>query len=127
MSNLPNRVPRMGMPRGAEVVGTSSRWDAARAKKRRDPGTPLGAHLCHARDCKVPVPERMLMCAPHWAMVPRELKRRVWSHYVPGQEIRKSPTAAYLDAAQAAIDVVFAKEARTALRAAAGEQLGLQL
>lgn len=69
----------------------------------------------------------MLMCPQHWAMVPRELKRLVWSRYVPGQEIRKNPTAAYLEAAQAAIDVVFAKESRAALRAAGGEQLGFHL
>jgi hypothetical protein len=35
-------------------------------------------HLCHMRpDCSVPVPPRLLFCAPHWRMVPRPLQARI--------------------------------------------------
>ena len=105
---------------------TASRWDSARAKKLRLPGAPV--HTCHARGCHEAVPERMLMCRRHWRMVPPALQRRVWAEYVPGQEVRKDPTSAYLEVAQAAIDVVFARESSEALRsAAAAQQLGLGL
>lgn len=43
-------------------------------------------------------------------MVPHALKAGVWATYVPGQERRKDPTRAYLDAAQAAIRAVWERE-----------------
>jgi hypothetical protein len=67
-------------------------------------------HLCHAEGCSTPVPPKMLMCLPHWRMVPKPLKDAVWDAYIPGQEIRKDPTAKYLDVAQSAIDSVADKE-----------------
>lgn len=70
----------------------------------------MSAHTCHARRCKVAVPPKMLMCRRHWAMVPRALQRDVWARYVPGQERRKDPSREYLNAAQAAIAAVAAKE-----------------
>lgn len=76
------------------------------------PPPQIGAHLCHANDCTERVPPRMLMCKRHWYMVPKPLRDAVWDNYVPGQERRKDPTAAYLSAAQAAIDAVARKEGR---------------
>jgi len=70
----------------------------------------MSAHVCHARGCSVPVPPRLLMCKRHWFMVPATLRRRVWAAYVPGQEVRKDPTAAYLSVMQEAIDAVAEKE-----------------
>lgn len=69
-------------------------------------------HLCHAEACKVKVPPRMLMCRPHWHLVPAELADAVWVAYVPGQEDRKDPTDEYLKAARAAIEHVAAVEGR---------------
>lgn len=69
-------------------------------------------HACHATGCDVEVSPRMLMCRRHWAMVPRALQRMVWGAYVPGQEIRKDPTSAYMRVARDAIAVVAAKEGR---------------
>lgn len=69
-------------------------------------------HVCHADGCNVEVPPRMLMCLRHWRMVPRDLQRRVWATYVPGQEIRKDPTGAYMEAQQAAVAAVAVKEGR---------------
>ena len=67
-------------------------------------------HSCHARQCDVSVPPKMLMCRKHWRMVPAPLKRAVWREYVPGQEIRKNPTDAYLEVSRAAIVAVYEKE-----------------
>jgi hypothetical protein len=44
-------------------------------------------------------------------MVPAPLQAGVWATYRPGQEVDKKPTRAYLDAADAAIAAVAAKEA----------------
>lgn len=67
-------------------------------------------HTCHARGCEKPVPPKMLMCLRHWRMVPRPLQTLVWARYVPGQEITKTPTTAYLDVMKQAIDAVAEKE-----------------
>lgn len=69
-------------------------------------------HHCHARDCEVPVPPKMLMCRKHWFMLPREKQNAIWRHYVPGQEIRKDPTPEYLEAMQDAINAVARKEGK---------------
>mgnify|MGYP001575070721 CR=1 FL=1 len=69
------------------------------------------AHLCHARGCTRAVPPKLLMCLPHWRLVPLPLQRAVWATYVPGQEVRKDPTQEYLRAAHDAIGAVAAKEA----------------
>jgi hypothetical protein len=64
------------------------------------------AHTCHAEGCSTKVPPKLLMCARHWRLVPKDLQSRVWATYRPGQEVDKRPTAEYLAAAQAAIDAV---------------------
>ena len=111
-------------PEGQELRAVHSlahrALDGARSHRQghhevvREEGDDLGArevkHLCHARKCNVGVPPRLLMCRRHWFMVPRELRARVWATYVPGQEITKTPTLEYLDAANAAIKAVAEKE-----------------
>lgn len=56
----------------------------------------------------------MLMCLKHWRMVPREIQRAVWRHYRVGQCDDKSPSEAWHEAADAAIDVVLKKECAAA-------------
>lgn len=63
-------------------------------------------HRCHARGCRREVAPSLLMCPVHWRMVPRHLQRAVWQHYREGQEVDKRPSAAYLEAAAAAIAAV---------------------
>lgn len=72
----------------------------------------VSLHKCHALGCKVNVPERYLMCGPHWKMVSSELQARVWDTYVEGQEIRKDPTPEYLQAQMAAVRWVAKKEGK---------------
>ena len=75
-------------------------------------------HTCHAKNCKVQVPPRLLMCKRHWFMVPRDLQAEVWRTYrrgqekwgKPGGENTEAPSMEYLKAAQAAIEAVAEKE-----------------
>lgn len=67
-------------------------------------------HSCHARGCSKSVPPRMLMCGFHWRIVPAKLQADVWRTYRRGQEIDKSPSREYLDAARAAIEAVATRE-----------------
>lgn len=53
-------------------------------------------HQCHAILCTTEVHPRFLMCRRHWSMVPRHIQKLVWETYVPGQEVRKDPTDAYM-------------------------------
>lgn len=84
----------------------------ARCKYCRREGARLPAHTCHAKGCNREVPPKLLMCTAHWRMVPRDLQRKVWLHYVPGQEIKKNPTREYLEVMRAAIQAVAMKEGR---------------
>jgi hypothetical protein len=72
----------------------------------------MSAHTCHAEACEVKVHPRFLMCRRHWAMVPPSIQRAVWNAYVPGQEVRKDPTPAYLEVMRLAIETVAVKEGR---------------
>ncbi len=72
----------------------------------------MAVHHCHAVGCGKRVPPRLLMCAPHWRMVPKPIQREVWNAYVVGQEITKTPTPAYLDVMDRAIEAVRIAEER---------------
>lgn len=39
-------------------------------------------------------------CAAHWFRLPKRLRDRIWATYRPGQEITKTPSADYLEAAR---------------------------
>lgn len=67
-------------------------------------------HTCHAIGCNKAVPPRLLMCASHWRMVPKNLQQLVWRHYRLGQEVDKQPTGEYLKTAKLAIEAVHNKE-----------------
>lgn len=61
-------------------------------------------HKCHWPGCERSVPPRMWGCLAHWRALPRHIRDAIWAAYVPGQEIRKDPSAAYMAAAFAARD-----------------------
>lgn len=50
-------------------------------------------HTCHANFCTTPCKPSRLMCAKHWAMVPKPQQDRVYATYRPGQcdDMRPSP------------------------------------
>jgi hypothetical protein len=72
----------------------------------------VNTHRCHAEGCTTIIPPRLLMCMSHWCKVPHEIQARIWKAYVPGQEIRKDPTALYLVIMKEAIDAVAQREGR---------------
>jgi hypothetical protein len=67
-------------------------------------------HLCHARGCAKKVPPKLLMCLRHWRLVPPAIRRLVWKHYRPGQEIDKRPSREYLEVMRQAIQAVAEQE-----------------
>jgi len=56
-------------------------------------------HTCHWPSCSTPVPPAMWGCKKHWFKLPLGLRSKIWETYVPGQEITKTPSQAYLDVA----------------------------
>ncbi len=61
-----------------------------------------GIHTCHWPGCTKPVVPAMWGCRAHWFKLPLHLRNRIWAAYVGGQEITKTPSAEYLEAARAA-------------------------
>lgn len=59
------------------------------------------SHKCHWPDCPKEVPPKIWGCGPHWFKLPRVLRLRIWKEYRPGQEITKTPSAGYIEAAKA--------------------------
>ena len=76
--------------------------------KPHDPSCPK--HHCHAATCGAHVKPELLMCARHWRMVPSEIQQAVWRAYRVGQCDDKLPSAAWHDAADAAICTVAHQE-----------------
>jgi hypothetical protein len=58
-------------------------------------------HTCHWPGCKRVVPPAMWGCKPHWFKLPKALRDRIWATYRAGQEITKTPSTDYVEAAQA--------------------------
>jgi hypothetical protein len=59
-------------------------------------------HHCHWPTCFVEVPPAMWGCKKHWFMLPQNIRNAIWKAYRPGQEITKTPSRAYIYAAQSA-------------------------
>ena len=68
-------------------------------------------HTCHAIGCGRDCAPKLLMCARHWAMVPKHLQQRVYDTYRAGQEIDKHPSREWVFAARAAVNSVQELEA----------------
>jgi hypothetical protein len=57
-------------------------------------------HRCPVNGCEAQLPREILMCAPHWRMVPRDLQNAVNAAW------RASSAEAYLKARAAAVSAV---------------------
>lgn len=57
-------------------------------------------HHCHWPGCDRRVPPAFWGCRPHWYRLPARLRSKIWRTYRPGQEISKTPSAEYLEAAR---------------------------
>ena len=70
------------------------------------------SHTCHWPRCPRKVPPKLWGCKSHWFRLPSVLRANIWATYVPGQGSTKTPSAAYLGAAQAVQDWIAKEEAR---------------
>lgn len=61
----------------------------------------MSTHTCHWPGCGKAVPPAMWGCKAHWFSLPKPLRDRIWLTYRPGQEISKTPSLKYIEAAQA--------------------------
>lgn len=59
-------------------------------------------HLCHWPGCPREVPPVNWGCRSHWFRLPQYIRLRIWKAYKPGQEVTKTPSREYIEAAQAA-------------------------
>jgi len=59
-------------------------------------------HLCHWPTCNKDVAPRFWGCSLHWYLLPEDIRREIWRTYSPGQEITKTPSPAYVQAARRA-------------------------
>lgn len=57
-------------------------------------------HTCHWPGCDRQVPPAMWGCRPHWYSLPKDLRDAIWRTYRPGQEISRTPSESYLQAAR---------------------------
>lgn len=57
-------------------------------------------HGCHWPGCEKQVPPSMWGCPPHWFKLPSYLRRMIWQHYRPGQEIDMKPSREYVEVAR---------------------------
>ena len=58
----------------------------------------MSEHTCHWPTCTTPVPPRLWGCREHWFKLPKDIRDAIWNAYEVGQEVRKDPSAAYLEA-----------------------------
>ena len=58
-------------------------------------------HHCHWPGCEKQVPPAMWGCKQHWFKLPKNLRDWIWRTYMPGQEVSMTPSAEYLEAADA--------------------------
>ncbi len=57
-------------------------------------------HHCHWPGCERVVPPKLWGCKYHWFGLPQNLRNEIWRTYRPGQEITKTPSSEYLEAAK---------------------------
>lgn len=69
-------------------------------------------HFCHWPGCNKEVVPARWGCKTHWFQLPKHLRDRIWATYRPGQEITKTPSAAYLEAADAVQQWIAAQNQR---------------
>jgi len=62
----------------------------------------MTVHTCHWPGCEKAVPPKLWGCQAHWYALPKAIRDRIWATYVPGQEVTKTPSDAYLAVAREA-------------------------
>jgi hypothetical protein len=59
-------------------------------------------HTCHWPGCNKEVAPNLWGCSKHWYTLPINVRGKIWRTYMPGQEITKTPSIAYIEAAKEA-------------------------
>lgn len=59
---------------------------------------------CSWPGCPLSVSPALFMCARHWYTLPTYIRDMIWEAYVPRQEVTKTPSSQYVDAARTAMD-----------------------
>lgn len=67
------------------------------------------SHRCPANGCTRTVSPAMLMCRPHWYMVPKPLRDAVWNAWGGGAGAGTAPHQAAILAAVEAVDRTLAQ------------------
>lgn len=70
---------------------------------------PKGMHRCamHTQGkCDMVISDRMLMCGPHWAQVPRTLQTALWRAFRRAPKGEPLKSRAYLVAVRACVEAV---------------------
>lgn len=68
----------------------------------------MSGHRCHWPDCQTVVHPSFWGCIEHWCMLPKPIRRKIWTAYRAGQEIRKDPSAEYIAATREAREWIYA-------------------
>jgi|HubBroStandDraft_3_1064219.scaffolds.fasta_scaffold00339_14 hypothetical protein len=72
-------------------------------------------HICPARRCGVELPDHLLMCRPHWGLVPPVYQRAVYAAYNHGAGVGSLGLLhAQVDAIRAANDAILPPAPRSA-------------
>lgn len=66
-------------------------------------------HRCHWPGCNRPVPPELWGCRRCWFGLPPPIRTRILRAYRKGQEITKTPSREYIEAAKAAQDWIAGK------------------
>jgi hypothetical protein len=77
---------------------------------------PDPVHICHWPACGKRIPPRKWGCREHWFRLPKRLRDLIWKTYVPGQEISKTPSRAYLAAAREVQEWIATQERKASQR-----------
>jgi transcriptional regulator with XRE-family HTH domain len=95
----PSSTDRLAMVRSTRDPGA----DVPRARKVRyvKAQGQTRKHHCHWPGCEAQVPPAMWGCKAHWFRLPKALRDRIWRTYAPGQEVDLTPSAEYLEVADA--------------------------
>jgi predicted membrane chloride channel (bestrophin family) len=70
------------------------------------------SHHCHWPGCKSTVPPSLWGCRDHWYTLPKHIRDLIWANYKPGQEVTKTPSVRYIEAARLAHDWALRYELR---------------
>lgn len=85
------------------------------------------SHKCHWPGCTKEVLPALWGCPPHWYALPKTLRDKVWATYRRGQEVTKTPSAAYVAVAKQVQEWIAAQSGGTVGSRNIGERVGAML